>query len=321
MRARVGEERGGGIPLSDVERVMRHYSIDDATARYYLSVHPIEILLPERGYGLTEAIQPPVSGPGPIGQLAEVAVGAYTEIVAIDAPASADAGDLITVMVRVKNLYTAPAYISITGKYDNTVFPFDPGYSSVGAGGSFTAYGQFTMPYKNVRVHIWSFYWTGAEWYQDDYIYRDIALAVPPEVYAGTISKKELEYDSARANIPAYNIPQGERGLVHIWGRNDMTTTQRMGIYWIVRDPDGITVEEHSEWEGWPYTGPGGEHHFIGGRFNLDKPGTYTINIALSMNPDVPEIVDTYYGTLCTVAAAVPEPSFRGFGVREYSTV
>ncbi|GAI55651.1 unnamed protein product, partial [marine sediment metagenome] len=46
--------RGRGIPLSDVQRVMGHYSIDEATARHYLSVHPIEILLPERGYGLTE---------------------------------------------------------------------------------------------------------------------------------------------------------------------------------------------------------------------------------------------------------------------------
>ncbi len=264
-------------------------------------------------------IYPPVGGPGPIGQLAEVAVGAYTEIVAIDAPASADAGDLITVMVRVKNLYTAPASIAITGKYDNTVFSFDPEYSSVGAGSSYTASGQFTMPNKNVRVKVWSFYWTGTEWYQDDYSYVDIALGAPPGVYAGTISKKELEYDEARAYIPAYNIPQGERGLVHIWGRNDMTSTQRMGIYWIVRDPNGVVVEEYSAWEAWPYTGAGSAHEFIGGRFNLDKPGTYTINIALNMNPDAPEIVDTYYGTLCTVAAAVPESEFSGFGIIDYS--
>lgn len=51
-RAREGEERGRGIPLSDIERVMRHYNVDEPTARYYLTVHPEEILLPERGYGL-----------------------------------------------------------------------------------------------------------------------------------------------------------------------------------------------------------------------------------------------------------------------------
>lgn len=51
--AREGEERGRGIPLSDIDHVMRHYNVDEATAEYYLSIHPVEMLLPERGYGLT----------------------------------------------------------------------------------------------------------------------------------------------------------------------------------------------------------------------------------------------------------------------------
>ncbi len=167
------------------------------------------------------------------------------------------------------------------------------------------------MPNKDITINIWSWYWTGTEWVQDDYRYVDIPLAEVVEPYKGTISKMELEYDGARANIPAYDIPQGERGLVHIWGRNDMATTQRMGIHWRVYDPDGVVVEDYSQWEAWPYTGSGGDHHFIGDRFNLDKVGTYTMDIALSMNPDDPEIVDTYYGDLCTVAA-VPEPEFAG---------
>ncbi|GAI64239.1 unnamed protein product, partial [marine sediment metagenome] len=96
------------------------------------------------------------------------------------------------------------------------------------------------------------------------------------------------------ATIPVSNIPQDRRGLVHIWGRNDMSSAQRMGISWIVYDPDWVILEEHSEWEGWPYTSPGGEHHFIGGRFDLNKPGTYTINVALSMNPSDPVMVDSY---------------------------
>jgi len=39
------------------------------------------------------------------------------------------------------------------------------------------------------------------------------------------------------------------------------------------------------------------------------------------MNPDDPTYVDIYYGDLCTVAAAVPEPEVRGFGIEEYQTV
>ncbi|MBA7682583.1 hypothetical protein ES703_90935 [subsurface metagenome] len=129
----------------------------------------------------------------------------------------------------------------------------------------------------------------------------------------------ELEHDGARAYIPAYDIPQDERGLVHIWGRNDMASNQKMGIWWQVKDPDGVVVEEYARWEAF-WTGPGNAQEFIGGRFDLDKPGTYTIGVQLFMNPDDQVVVDDYYGALCTVAAVVPEPEFRGFGVREYQT-
>ncbi|GAI89974.1 unnamed protein product, partial [marine sediment metagenome] len=155
-------------------------------------------------------------------------------------------------------------------------------------------------------------------WELDDQAQEDVSLA---EVFKGTISKKQLEHDGTYATIPVSNVPQDRRGLVHIWGRNDMSSAQRMGIIWVVKDPGGAVVEEHSEWEKWPYTGAGSAHEFIGGRFDLDKPGTYTINVALSMNPDNPETVDTYYGTLCTVEAAVPEPEFRDFGIERYITV
>ena len=125
--------------------------------------------------------------------------------------------------------------------------------------------------------------------------------AAPPEEFAGTITKLELEYDSAIAPIPVTDIPQGERGLVHIWGRNDTSTTQQMGISWEVRRPDGVVVEEHAEWEFWPYTGPGVEKRFVGGRFDLDKQGTYTLKVDLLMNKPNPVIVDSYSGNLCTV--------------------
>jgi len=130
-------------------------------------------------------------------------------------------------------------------------------------------------------------------------------VLVPVE---GHISRKQLEYDEARASIPVYNIPQEQRGLVHIWGRNDTPESQRMGIYWFVADPDGMIAEEYGPaWEAWPYTGAGQEHEFIGGRFNLDRE-KYTMWVELLMNKDNPEIVDTYIGDLCTVSA----PEYKG---------
>jgi len=324
MRARVGEERGRGIPLPDIERVMRHYNIDEATARYYLSVHPVEILLPERGYGFTEAIQPPIAGPRPIGPLAAIAIGAYTDIISIAAPAEAAYGDLVNVEVGVKNLWDDYIYIAVTGSYNGVDISFSPEYATVGPGDTYSFTSSFYMPNYGVRLHIWSFYWTGEEWYADDYDYVDIALAGVTEPYKGTISQMELEYDEARASIPTYDIPQGKRGLVHIWGRNDMSTSQKLGVYWEVRGPpgwpDGPIIEEYIDWQTFT-TGPGDEHEFIGGRFNLDEAGLYDIRCGLLMNYDDPVYVHTYYGDLCTVAAAVPEPEFRGFGMTEYVKV
>lgn len=96
------------------------------------------------------------------------------------------------------------------------------------------------------------------------------------------------------------SVPIATRGLVHVWGRNDMATNQKLGIHWVVTDPDGIVVEDYSEWE-FGATGPGDTHEFIGGRFDIDKPGDWGIGISLSMNPDSPLTVDSYAGVLCRV--------------------
>ena len=127
---------------------------------------------------------------------------------------------------------------------------------------------------------------------------------VVPE-FKGTISKKELEYNETQKTIPVSNVPQDKEGKAHIWGRNDMATNQKLGIHWTVRDPNGIVVEDYEDWESWPNTDPGKTHEFISpGRFDLNKPGTWTIGISLAMNPDSPVEVANYAGALCTVAAA-----------------
>lgn len=247
--------------------------------------------------------------------------GSYTEIVEIVAPSSAVAGQRVDIEVRIKNTYSAAIGVMAGGALEYGITPWPtidyPDYqANVAAGATHTFYGHFTMPDNDVTIHAYS-YWYGSDgaWHFDDEKTKEVNLT---EAFKGTISKKELEYDEARADIPAHNVLRGERGLVHIWGRNDMSTAQRMGIYWIVKDPDGLVVEEYFAWEMWPYTGAGKEHEFIGGRFDLNKPGTYTINAGLLMNPDNPTYVDTYYGSLCTV---VPESEFSQFEITDYSVV
>ena len=101
------------------------------------------------------------------------------------------------------------------------------------------------------------------------------------------------------------SVPIGASAIVTIWGRNDMSTLQQLGMRWVVRDPDGLVVEQYPgggaiDWE-YGYTGPGDEQDFIGGRFDIDKPGDWKIKAELAMNPDAPLFVDTYDGLLCRV--------------------
>jgi len=238
----------------------------------------------------------------------------YSDI-SIVAPDSAVAGSVVNLEVRITNLvdytiYAIPVLDVDGGRNEGN-------YETIVPGQTRSWYFQFTMPSRSVTVKAES--WCESnyfDWHLDDTAQKTISLE---EVYAGTISRKELEYDETWGVIPVSNIPQGQRGLLHIWGRNDTGVTQQMGIYWFVADPEGYVVQEYSTWEMWPYTSPGDEHGFLSSRFNLDKVGKYTIWVELLMNQDDPQVVDMYIGDLCTVAAAVPEPQFRGFAIAEYT--
>ncbi|MBA7511383.1 hypothetical protein ES705_03376 [subsurface metagenome] len=116
-----------------------------------------------------------------------------------------------------------------------------------------------------------------------------------------------LSVTSPSTNLLAVgaSVPIGQSGIVTIRGRNDISVDQKMGISWVIKDPDGIVVEEYSRWEMFA-TAPGDEQAFIGGRFDLAKEGAYTIKADLLMNPDSPVIVDSYEGDLCTTTPEVP---------------
>ena len=94
-------------------------------------------------------------------------------------------------------------------------------------------------------------------------------------------------------------IPIGIRGLIHIWGQNNMTTSQKMGIRWVAKNPSGVVAEDYEDDAG--TIGAGATHEFIGGRFDLNIPGTWTIVVGLFMGPGLTTQVASYSGTLCIV--------------------
>jgi hypothetical protein len=105
------------------------------------------------------------------------------DIIKIDAPSSAAAGEQVIVDVSVKNISGSDQYIAVTAVYDSTSFPFQFDYLLVSPGQTVTFRGLFAMPSKNVRVTVWSFYWDGSNWVQDDQMTKDIALVtLTPQV-------------------------------------------------------------------------------------------------------------------------------------------
>jgi len=107
----------------------------------------------------------------------------YADIVKIDAPSSASAGDQVIVDVSVKNISGSDQYIAITGVYDSTSIPFQFEYLLVSPQETVIFRGSFTMPSKNVRVTAWSWYWDGSNWVQEDEMTKDIALVnLTPQV-------------------------------------------------------------------------------------------------------------------------------------------
>jgi hypothetical protein len=100
------------------------------------------------------------------------------DIITIDAPSSAPAGEQVIVDVSVKNISGYDQYLAVTAVYDSTSFPFQFDYLLVSPGQTVIFRGWFTMPSKNVRVTVWSWSWDGSQWVQDDQMVKDIAVAV-----------------------------------------------------------------------------------------------------------------------------------------------
>ncbi len=99
------------------------------------------------------------------------------DIVALNAPSSAPAGETVIIDVSVKNVSTVDQYIAVTAVYDSTSLPFQFDYLLVSPGQTVLMRGSFRMPAKSVKITAWSWYWDGSQWIQDDQGTKDIALA------------------------------------------------------------------------------------------------------------------------------------------------
>jgi hypothetical protein len=111
----------------------------------------------------------------------------YADIIEIVAPSQAASGSRVDITVRVKNLYSAPIGVMVSGALEYGVSPwpgidFPENNANVDVTYSFNGY--FYMPDSRVTIHAYS-YWYGADgyWYFDDELTKVINLAsLTPQV-------------------------------------------------------------------------------------------------------------------------------------------
>lgn len=106
--------------------------------------------------------------------------GTYTDIVEIVAPASAAAGEIVAVTVKVKNIDTVYDHVIrlIASAYDidGNRYPIIDEVALIPSGEIHSFSGSFTMPSKSGTIWAYSYYPIAADWIYDDSSWKDISV-------------------------------------------------------------------------------------------------------------------------------------------------
>lgn len=132
------------------------------------------------------------------------AVGTYAEITEIVAPSSASAGETVPVTIKIRNNGTFSYAIATNGLLETREWlkRFMGWQEDICEAGKIRSFsGSFIMPDLDVIIHAYSYYATETGWVFDVEKTQGVSLVIP---YEGTLSKKELEYDSVKGSIPVY---------------------------------------------------------------------------------------------------------------------
>ncbi len=106
------------------------------------------------------------------------------KIVELIAPSTAVPGDLVSVKVRIKNVFHDWLWMSVFGHFDGIDLYFSPEDTEVGEGETVSFTSSFTMPDRGTNLNIWSFYSDGVQWIEDDFATSKIRLSIVGNVSA-----------------------------------------------------------------------------------------------------------------------------------------
>lgn len=105
----------------------------------------------------------------------------YAEIVEIVAPAEAVAGSRVDITVTIRNKHLSTIGILPHGalEYGESPWPtisFPDGWANVAGGQTHSFDGHFTMLDREVKIHVYSYYYSGGLWYFDDEKTKDVKV-------------------------------------------------------------------------------------------------------------------------------------------------
>ncbi|MBA7706545.1 hypothetical protein ES703_115399 [subsurface metagenome] len=128
----------------------------------------------------------------------------YTSI-SIEAPSSTPAGSRVGVVVKVRNtdsVYMHYIATSVAAPFPGESIIYEEQWIDPRETRNY--YATFIMPDEDAGIYAATWRWEYDHWVLDNSRDKTVALEEVPEVYEGTISRKELEYDHVRSSIPVY---------------------------------------------------------------------------------------------------------------------
>lgn len=232
--------------------------------------------------------------------------GTYTEIVVLVVPETAVPGQTVDIEVIVKNIHTAAIYITVTGSVNGAELHFGGEYFVVNPGYPKSFFDSFVMPSRQVIVRFWSWYWgVDGQWHTDDSAELTVSPEGEPPLVDAEITKTELRHDSVQDTTPpAQTVNIGDKGIVYVWGKNNTSVNQKLGIrVQVTGPPNGAIFHDYGvDWE-FGATAPGAEHQFHTTTFPFYSEGAYGAFVTLYVYPDSVNAVDVRVIDLGVVGA------------------
>jgi len=236
-----------------------------------------------------------------------IAAGTNTEISQIIAPTSADAGALVNVEVRVRNIHAQTLAAIAVVRYNEFDLP-QPDYQWIDPGATQSFFFSFTMPGMNTKVHVWTAYATETEWIIDDYGSIDIALTGAPQAEFSRVRYWDTsigQYVSEPPTVPIGSIVGADFIVENISGQS-----LDIGLFVEAFDPFGNSIGVKLMGPGLlaPGSSFGGWH-----KITTEYPGTYRFTVDIITSPLVPYGIIGTLGNI-PIAHVVGEiPPLSGF--------